>query len=79
MTVDLQPRKKKVKLTTNDSYMYLTMLYFTLLVFLFLLVQKFSGCDGKGPDGDLPSTGGDDVSPYYRLSPCIIGIGLLIS
>ena len=27
------------------------MLYFTLLVFLFLLVQKVSGYDDKGPDG----------------------------
>ena len=35
-------------------------------------MQKVSGYDGEGPDGDPPSTGGDDVCPYCRLSPCII-------
>ena len=51
---------------TDDALLYFA--GFSLSV----IVQKVSGYDGKGPDGDPPSTGDNDVYPYHRLSPCII-------
>ena len=35
-------------------------------------MQKVSGYDSEGPDGDPLSTGGNDVCPYCRLTPCVI-------